>query len=176
MMGTRASQSWADDHNLEVQTGHQEMILHLQSSEMLEMVIKGPNLCSLVKSPALEVFETHYRQSWPDTLWTAGLPAAPSKGHSHLLWKGLCGACKGFCPNCNPLISASPSFSQVCLLSSRFHKFAGISMSLNSLPLYQIALKIGKQFQKTFGETEGEKKFRNASTLSLFSRQERSHI
>lgn len=59
MMETSASQSWAEDHNLEVQTGYQEMILHLQSYEGLEMVTEGPNLCSLVKFPALEVFETH---------------------------------------------------------------------------------------------------------------------
>lgn len=62
MMETSASQSWAEDHNLEVQIGYQEMILHLQS-EVLEMVIRGPNLCSLVKCPDLEVFETPYRQS-----------------------------------------------------------------------------------------------------------------
>lgn len=62
MMETSASQSWAEDHSLEVQIGYQEMILPLQS-EVLEMVIRGPNLCSLVKCPALEVFETSYRQS-----------------------------------------------------------------------------------------------------------------
>lgn len=95
------------------------------------------------------------------------LDCRTSKGHFHLLWQGFCGACKGFCPNCNLFISAFPSFSQVCLLSYRLHKFAGISLSQNSLPLYQIVLKGGKQIQKTFGETEGEKKFRNANTLSL---------
>lgn len=161
-METRASQPWAKDQNWEVQTGYQEMILHLQSSEVLEMVIEGPNLCSLVISPALEVFETHSRKSWPDTLWTGGLPAAPSKGHFHLLWHGLGGACKGFCPNCNLLIPSSLfpllQISQIC----RNFIVTELCTSLSN------CIKIGEQIQKTLGETEGEKKVRNANTLSLF--------
>ena len=40
-METNASQSWANGPKLEVQTGHQEKILHLQNSAALEMVIRG---------------------------------------------------------------------------------------------------------------------------------------
>lgn len=171
MVETNASQSWAEDHNWEVQTGYQEIILHLQSSEVLEMVIEGPNLCSLAKSPALEVFETHYRvrasqQSWPDMLWTAGLPAAPSKGHFHLLWHGFCGACKGFCPNCNLLISAFSSFSQDFTIFHEFHCHWILYLFI------KLHKKLVNKFKRYLGRLKEKRKSEMQTHFLFFSREE----
>lgn len=163
-METNASQSWANGPKLEVQTGRQEKILHLQNSAALEMVIRGGCQISSLRG---SWDSAQAKLTWCSLVlwaggWTGDFQQPLPRDISTFYDKGLVVPAKFFAQTacfCGLLVSAFPSF-KVFLLSPRFHRFAGISLSLGSLPLYQIALKIGEQIQKTLGEIEREKRDR----------------